>query len=205
VNPTFFPSADDFRSWLAQHHGDYAELLVGFRKVGSGLPSISYGEAVDQALCYGWIDGVRKRIDETSYTIRFTPRRPGSTWSAVNIKRAQELAAQGLMSEAGSRAFETRTDENSAIYSYEQRHVASLDPQAEATFEANAKAWTFFQAQPPSYRRAAVWWVISAKREETRQKRLATLIADSERGRTIAPLTRPGGTAAAPGPLDDLA
>ena len=191
MNPFFFAAADDFRNWLALHHQDAPELWVGFYKVHSGLPSITYQEAVDQALCYGWIDGVRKSIDQTSYEIRFTPRKPGSTWSAVNIKRAGELAAEGLLAAAGASAFEARGDKNLANYSYEQRHAATLDPAAEETFRANAKAWEFFQAQPPSYRRAAVFWVVSAKREATRQKRLDQLIADSEHGRTVPPLSRP--------------
>ena len=134
MDPEFFLTADDFRNWLALHHGDTQELLVGFYKVGSRLQSITYQQALDQALCYGWIDGVRKSIDETAYMIRFTPRKTGSTWSAVNIKRARDLVAQGQMAAPGLRAFEARGDDESANYSYEQRHAATLDPEAETAF-----------------------------------------------------------------------
>ncbi|HET9495869.1 MAG TPA: YdeI/OmpD-associated family protein, partial [Chloroflexia bacterium] len=154
-----------------------------------GKPSITWPEAVDQALCFGWIDGIRKSVDADSYMNRFTPRRPRSTWSAVNIKRVQELTEAGLMRPAGIAAFEKRTDDNSAIYSYEQRD-ARLDPEYERQIRANEAAWNFFQAQPPWYRRTASRWVMSAKREETRRKRLAALIEDSAHGRTIPPLTR---------------
>jgi uncharacterized protein YdeI (YjbR/CyaY-like superfamily) len=165
-------------------------LLVGFYRRGSGKPSITWPELVDEALCVGWIDGVRKGIDDISYTIRLTPRKPRSTWSAVNIIRARELKRLGRMRQAGLDAFERRTDERSAIYSYEQRKVARLDPEAARSFRANKKAWAFFQSQAPWYRQTAIWWVISAKREETRRKRLAELISDSERGRAIGPLRR---------------
>jgi uncharacterized protein YdeI (YjbR/CyaY-like superfamily) len=189
---TFFATPDDFRAWLEGNHEGAGELWVGFYKVGSGRASITWPQAVDQALCFGWIDGVRKRIDDASYVIRFTPRKPDSTWSAVNIRRIKELEGQGLVRSTDHRAFAARPDERSAIYAYEQRQAAELDATAEEQFGANARAWDFFHAQPPSYRRTAVYWVISAKREETRVRRLATLIADSEAGRTIAPLTRPG-------------
>ena len=191
--PMFFATPDDFRAWFEQNHETTAELWVGFYKVGSGRLSITWPQAVDQALCFGWIDGVRKRIDDESYVIRFTPRKPNSTWSAVNIRRFRELEAQGRVRPAGLRAFAARADEKSAIYAYEQHEAAELDPEADKQFRANERAWTFFQSQPPSYRRTAIYWVISAKREETRARRLATLIADSEASRTIAPLTRPGG------------
>jgi uncharacterized protein YdeI (YjbR/CyaY-like superfamily) len=189
---TFFATPDDFRAWLEGNHEGAGELWVGFYKVGSGRTSITWPQSVDQALCFGWIDGVRKRIDDASYVIRFTSRKPDSTWSAVNIRRIGGLAAEGLVHPAGIKAFAARADERSAIYAYEQRQAAELDAKAEEQFRANARAWDFFQAQPPSYRRTAIYWVISAKREETRARRLATLIADSEAGRTIAPLTRPG-------------
>ncbi len=145
---------------------------------------------MDQALCFGWIDGVRKGIDDASYTIRFTPRKPQSIWSAVNVKRAQELARQGLMHPAGLKAFEERDQKKSGLYSYEQRESSQLDPAYEKQFKANKKAWDFFQSKPPSYQQPAIWWVMSAKQEETRLRRLATLIQDSEHGRTIPPLTR---------------
>ncbi len=192
-NPNFFASPNDFRDWFENNHEQAAELWVGFYKVGSGRPSITWPEAVDQALCFGWIDGVRKRIDDLSYVIRFTPRKPDSTWSAVNIRRFKELEAQRLVRPAGQKAFAARADERSAIYAYEQRQVPELDRAAEEQFRANPRAWAFFQAQPPSYRRTAIYWVISAKREETRARRLATLIDDSAAGRTIARLTRPAG------------
>ena len=190
MEPVFFESPDAFRAWLEQNHATEPELLVGFYKKGSGHPSITWPEAVDEALCYGWIDGVRKRIDDASYSIRFTPRKPRSTWSAVNIKRAGELTEQGRMRPAGLSALAQRVEEKSAIYAYEQRHGAALDPADEQLFRDNRGAWEFFQAQPAWYRKTATWWVISAKQPATRQKRLATLIEDSAAGRTIRPLTR---------------
>ncbi len=191
MTPRFFETPAELRAWFEEHHATAKELLVGFYKKGSGRPSITWPESVDQALCFGWIDGVRRGIDEMSYSIRFTPRKPRSIWSAVNIKRARELIELGLMTPAGLKALEQRADERSAIYAYEQREAARLDEEAERQFRANQRAWDFFQAQPPSYRRTALWWVISAKREETRASRLATLIEDSANGRTIRPLTRP--------------
>ena len=190
VKPTFFATAGELRQWLERNHATATELLVGFYKRRSGKPSITWQELVDEELCFGWIDGVRQGIDEISYSNRITPRKPRSTWSAVNIARAQELIRLGRMHPAGLKAFELRTDERSAIYSYEQRKSARLEPGAERSFRANQKAWTFFQAQAPGYRQAATWWVISAKREETRKKRLVTLIADSALGRAIGPLRR---------------
>ena len=163
---------------------------MGFYKRGSGKPSITWAELVDEELCFGWIDGIRKGIDDASYSNRVTPRTARSTWSAINIARAKELIRLGRMRPAGLKAFERRTDDRSAIYSYEQRKAARLDPAAERRFRTNKKAWTFFQAQAPGYQRTSIWWVISAKREETRQKRLATLIADSQRGLHVAPLRR---------------
>jgi uncharacterized protein YdeI (YjbR/CyaY-like superfamily) len=184
----YFAAPEQWRAWLAEHGTDAAEVLVGFHKVGSGRPSLTWAESVDQALCYGWIDGIRRRVDDGRYTIRFTPRKPGSTWSAVNIRRAQELIEQGLMMPAGLAAFERRRDDRSAIYSYEQRHQAALDPDQERQFRANAAAWAFFQSQAPWYRRTAIYWVVSAKRAETRQRRLTTLIDDSAHGRPIRAL-----------------
>jgi len=190
VKPTFFGTAGELREWLERNHATATELFVGFYKRRSGKPSITWQEMVDEELCFGWIDGVRQGIDEVSYSNRITPRKPRSTWSAVNIARAQELIRLRRMHPAGLKAFERRTDERSAIYSYEQRKSARLEPGAERSFRANQKAWTFFQAQAPGYRQAATWWVISAKREETRKKRLATLIEDSALGRAIGPLRR---------------
>lgn len=188
----FFPTPEAFYDWLQKYHDKEVELLVGFHKKGSGKPSITWPEAVDAVLCFGWIDGVRKSLGDDSYTIRFTPRKARSTWSAVNIKRAVELKKAGLMHPAGLQAFVQRSDDKSAIYSYEQSRTATLGEEYEKEFHARKKAWKFFQAQAAWYRRTAAWWVISAKKEETRKKRLNTLIADSERGKTIGPLTRPG-------------
>jgi len=189
TKPVFFASPSALRAWFEKHHGDTSELLVGFYKRSSGRPSITWPESVDQALCFGWIDGVRHSIDDTSYTIRFTPRKARSNWSAVNIKKANELIESGLMRPAGLEAFKKRTEARSGIYSYEQRHLAKLDEDYEARFRANEKAWAFFQSRPPSYRKAVTWWVVSAKKEETRQRRLAKLIEESERENTIGQLT----------------
>jgi len=190
MKPRFFRTPSEFRAWLEKHHEGTPELLVGFYKKASGKPSITWPEAVDQALCFGWIDGVRKGIDDVSYTIRFTPRRPRSVWSSVNVKRAGELTELGLMRPAGLAAFDQRAPDRSGIYSYEQRKDARLDRADQRRFRTNQKAWAFFEAQPAWYRRTAIWWVVSAKREETRAKRLATLIEDSEHKRTIRQLTR---------------
>jgi len=177
------------RNWLEDNHATASELWVGFYRRASGKPSITWPELVDEELCFGWIDGVRKGIDDVSYSNRITPRKPRSTWSAINIARAKELIRQGRMRPAGLKAFERRTGDRSAIYSYEQRKAARLEPEAERAFRFNKKAWAFFESQQPSYRRTAIYWVISAKREETRRKRLATLIRDSQAGRSIRPLS----------------
>jgi uncharacterized protein YdeI (YjbR/CyaY-like superfamily) len=192
VDPTFFATPSEFRAWLEENHARIPELSVGFYKTGSGRPSITWPEAVDQALCFGWIDGVRRGIDDVSYMIRFTPRKTKSFWSAVNIKRVGELAALGQMTAAGTGAFEQRAGERSGVYSYEQAKTVRLDDAYEQRFRANEQAWSHFASQAPSYQRAAIWWVVGAKREETRLRRLAALIEDSERGRAVAPLTRPG-------------
>jgi len=181
---TYFESAAAFRKWLAAHHATEKELLVGYHRKGSGTPSMTWPESVDEALCFGWIDGVRKRVDETRYTIRFTPRRTISIWSAINIARVAVLRAQGLMKPAGLAAFDARDDKRSAIYAYENRPKA-FDAAAEKALRRDKAAWDFFQAQPPGYRKLAVWWVMSAKKEETRQKRLAKLISDSSAGKRI--------------------
>jgi uncharacterized protein YdeI (YjbR/CyaY-like superfamily) len=186
----FFTTPDDFRNWLEQHHAVEKELLVGFYKRDSGKPSITWPESVDCALSYGWIDGVRNSIDEIRYRIRFTPRKPNSTWSAINVKRVTELTMLGLMRPAGIKAFEARRGDKTGIYAYEQRKKAKLTPALEKRLRANKKAWEFFQAQPPWYQRTASYRVISAKQEETRQKRLDQLIRDSAAGRTIKELTR---------------
>lgn len=191
--PTFFSTPSDFRAWLVDHHGTTRELWVGFYKKSSGRPSITWPQAVDEALCFGWIDGVRKSLDDISYTIRFTPRKPHSIWSAVNIGRVAELTSLGLMQPAGIKAFEERVEERSGIYAYEQKNAAELEDAYEQQLPANEKAWIFFQAQAAWYRRSAIWWVVTAKREETRLRRLATLIENSEQGRTIPLLTRRAG------------
>jgi uncharacterized protein YdeI (YjbR/CyaY-like superfamily) len=190
MKPMFFATPEEFRAWLAEHHETESELIVGFHKKGSGRPSITWPEAVDQALCFGWIDGVRRGIDDTSYSNRFTPRTPRSTWSAVNVKRMKELIEQGLVAPAGLAAFERRADDRTAIYSYEQRRNAKLDSDQEHRLRADERAHAFFESQPPSYRRAAIHWVTSAKKPETREKRLAQLIECSAAGRTVPPLTR---------------
>ena len=192
MKPTFFRTPSDFRRWLETHHETAPELLVGFYKKESGRPSITWPESVDEALCFGWIDGIRRTIDEESYSIRFTPRRARSTWSAVNVKRVAELTKLGRMQPAGLRAFEALDPKRSGIYAYEQRKEGQrLSPEYEAKLEANKKAWAFFQLQAPYYRRTVSRWVMSAKKEETRLKRLATLIDDSAHGRRIGPMTRP--------------
>jgi uncharacterized protein YdeI (YjbR/CyaY-like superfamily) len=192
MDTTFFATPAAFRDWLEAYHDSVQELWVGYYKKGSGRPSITWPESVDEALCFGWIDGLRKTIDDVSYRIRFTPRKPRSNWSAVNIRRVAELTAQGRMHPAGLHAFAQRAEAKAGIYAYEQRHTAELDAASEHQFRANAAAWAFFQAQPAGYRRTAIWWVVSAKKEETKRKRLATLIDDSAHGRTIKELTRPG-------------
>lgn len=190
--PTFFSTPAKFRAWLEKHHQDREALWVGFYKTKSGKPSITWPESVDQALCFGWIDGIRKTIDDVSYKIRFTPRTPRSNWSTINIGRVAELERQALMMPAGRTAFAKRADARSAIYADEQRKTAELAPDQEAQLRANAKAWSFFQAQAPWYRRTVAHWIVSAKKEETKQKRLAQLIEDSAHNRRIAPLTPPG-------------
>jgi len=194
MKPLFFASPSAFRTWLEEHHGQAQELWVGFHKKSSGKPSLTWPESVDAALCFGWIDGVRKSVSAESYVIRFTPRKSVSTWSAINIKRAGELTKMGLMQPAGLKAFEKRSDEKSVIYSYEQRKTAKLGGVYEKQFRARKKAWNFFQAQAPWYRRTASWWVISAKKEETRLKRLGMLIEASEHEQSVAPLKRPTGS-----------
>ncbi len=188
--PHFFASPAAWRAWLEKHHADAEEISVGFYKRDSGRPSVTWPEAVDVALCFGWIDGVRHRINEISYTNRFTPRKARSTWSAINIRRVKELKKLGLMHTAGLAAFEKREGDRSAIYDYEQRKTAKLSPAFEKQFRARSEAWEFFQSQPPWYRRTSSYWVISAKRDETREKRLAILIDCSARKQSIPSLNR---------------
>ena len=188
MSPTFFATPADFRAWLEQHHEKESELLVGFYKKDSGRPSITWPESVDEALCVGWIDGVRRRIDDVSYSIRFTPRRRGSIWSAVNIRRAEELTKLGRMRPAGLAAFAARDEAKSRVYAFENA-PRELPPADEKKFRANRKAWKFFNEQPPGYRRLAIFWVTGAKREETRARRLAQLIEDSANGRRLRQYT----------------
>ena len=190
TEPIFFPTPADFREWLEENHDQAQELWVGYYKKSSGQPSITWPESVDEALCFGWIDGLRKSVDDVSYKIRFTPRKSTSNWSKVNIERVQELTRLGKMTPAGLKAFKDRREAKSGIYTYEQRDAAALSETEEQQFRAHPQAWDSFQSQPASYRKAAVWWVVSAKKEETRQSRLSRLIEDSTHGRTIPPLTR---------------
>lgn len=182
----FFATPADFRAWLTVNHERERELVVGFYKKGCGKPSITWPESVDEALCFGWIDGIRRRIDAESYSIRFTPRQLRSRWSAVNITRVEELTREGRMQAAGLEAFARRTEEQSETYAYEQRGELALDDAMALQFQAQVEAWSFFQAQAPWYRKKAVWWVLSAKREATRQRRLARLIALSAANERLA-------------------
>ncbi len=186
----FFATAPAFRKWLERNFDKKSEAWVGFYQKSSGKKSITYSEAIDEALCLGWIDGIRKKVGPDSYTNRFTPRRDQSQWSSVNIKRAQELADLGRMHPSGLKAFEG-AKEQARKYSYEQRNQARLDEAMEKQFRQNTAAWEYFQSQAPWYRRTATFWVLSAKKGETRQARFATLIEDSANKRPIKPLRRP--------------
>lgn len=186
--PTYFASAEDFRAWLDAHHESATELLVGFHKRKTGRPSLTWVESVQQALCYGWIDGVRKRVDDDAYTIRFSPRKRGSIWSSVNVRHVEALIASGQMRPAGQRAYEARRPYKSGVYSYEQRSV-DLPPAYARLLKKQPKARRFFEAQPPSYRRAVMWWIVSAKKEETRMKRLSVLIDLCAHGERLPALT----------------
>lgn len=190
MDAKFFRSAGEFRRWLEAHHSTAEELWVGFYKKGASRRGITYAEAVDESLCFGWIDGIRKGIDAERYTNRFTPRKPRSNWSNVNTRRVAELTAEGRMHPAGLAAFESRDESRAGVYSFENRDAATLTRAQEARFRSNAEAWSFFEGQPPGYRKTAIWWVVSAKREETREKRLTTLITDSANGLRIAMLRR---------------
>jgi uncharacterized protein YdeI (YjbR/CyaY-like superfamily) len=184
MKPTFFPAPADFRRWLAKNHLSASELLVGFYKKDSGKPSITWPESVDEALCFGWIDSIRRSIDEVAYSIRFTPRKPGSTWSAVNIRRVEALKKEGRMQPAGLKAYESRRENKSGIYSYEQRSVELEEPYRRLLRKSKT-AWEYFQAQPPSYRKVVHWWIVSAKQEETRLRRLEKLVTYSEKGQRL--------------------
>jgi uncharacterized protein YdeI (YjbR/CyaY-like superfamily) len=188
MKPKFFAKPSDFRKWLEKNHLKEKELLVGFYKVNSGKPSITWPESVDEALCFGWIDGIRRSIDEKSYSIRFTPRKAKSIWSAVNIKKMQVLKEKGLLKPAGIAAFEKREESKSAIYSYEKAEV-KLSPEFEKRFRSNKKAYAFFKTLPPSIQRVSTNWVMSARQEKTRESRIQNLISCSEEGRKIKSLS----------------
>jgi uncharacterized protein YdeI (YjbR/CyaY-like superfamily) len=188
MRPAFFATPAELRAWFNAHHADQPELLVGFYKKASGRPSVTYHEALDEALAVGWIDGVRKSLGDESYTIRFTPRRKGSYWSRVNTARAKALIEAKRMMPAGLAAFEARDEKHARKYSFE-REAAAFDAAQARRFKKNRKAWAFFQAQPPGYRKVATFWVVSAKREETRDSRLTSLIGLSADGRRLAMLT----------------
>jgi uncharacterized protein YdeI (YjbR/CyaY-like superfamily) len=188
--PKFFKTAAAFRQWLATHHSSATELWVGFYKKASGKPSITYSESVDQALCFGWIDGVRYGIDDLSYKIRFTPRKPKSIWSTININKVAALTEKGFMEPAGIKAHESRTEERSEVYSFERKGVRQLDPAYEKKLKASKRAWAFLEAQIPSYRKVVTHWVMSAKQEQTRLRRLDLLIKSSEQGLWAPPYLR---------------
>jgi len=182
--PKFFPSQNDFRQWLEENHEKETEIIVGFYNVKSGKGGMTWSEAVDQALCFGWIDGVRRNVDEESYSNRFTPRKPNSNWSAVNVKKVEELTAKGLMKPAGIAAFEKRREDKTAIYAYENKPT-EFPQEFEQIFRANAKAWEFFERQANWYKRTIMYWVLSAKQAETQFKRLEKLITESETGNRL--------------------
>ncbi len=175
--PTFFETAAQFRDWLEKNHASATDLIVGFRKVGTGQPSISWPESVDEALCFGWIDGVRKRIDERSYQIRFTPRKLGSIWSLVNVAKVEALLASGRMRPPGIAAFGARTENNTGVYAFERSVPAELSDSEKELFQKHRTAWTYFEKCPPSYRSVMLHWVTSAKQVATRERRLTQLIA----------------------------
>jgi uncharacterized protein YdeI (YjbR/CyaY-like superfamily) len=184
MKPRYFTSQADFRRWLETHHASESELLVGFYKKASGKGGLGYKEAVDEALCFGWIDGIKKRVDEASYTHRFSPRRPRSIWSAINLKRMKELIALGVVSTAGLETYEGRDPKRAGLYSFENR-PQTFDAAIEKAFKANARAWTFFLAQPPGYRKVCTFFVMSAKKEETRLRRLEVLMKASSKGQRL--------------------
>ena len=190
MDPVFFATPDELRAWFKHHAVNATELLVGYYKKGAGRSGIKHSEAVEQALCFGWIDSIGRRIDDERYQVRFTPRVKGSVWSAVNVAKVTELAERGLMHPAGLCAFESRRPDRVATYSYEQPEGAQLDEDQLARLRAEPAAWEWFSKQASSYRRSAAHWVISAKRAETQERRLAQLIADSAAGRPVPPLTR---------------
>jgi uncharacterized protein YdeI (YjbR/CyaY-like superfamily) len=196
VKPVFFATPEELGAWLEEHHESADELLVGFHKKGSGKPSITWPESVEQALRFGWIDGVRRSLGDDSYTIRFTPRKRTSNWSLVNVAKVEELKQRGLMAPAGLRAYEARRAERTGVYAAERKEPAVLPDEFERRFRAKKTAWQWFASRPPGYRRTATHWVVSAKRDETRRRRLQQLIDCSAQGRNVPPLTRPEGRSA---------
>jgi uncharacterized protein YdeI (YjbR/CyaY-like superfamily) len=184
MTPKHFPDSQSFRAWLKKNHASAAELTVGFHRISTGKKSITYPQALDEALCFGWIDGVRHSPGDGVYTIRFTPRKTKSNWSFINIRRAKELIRLKRMTPAGFKAFEKR-EERQAMRHSEQRKNSKFSPAQSKNFRANATAWKFFQAQPPSYRSVCTFWVVSAAKVETRERRLQQLISDSAAGRRI--------------------
>jgi uncharacterized protein YdeI (YjbR/CyaY-like superfamily) len=184
MNPKFFKTPAAFRQWLAANHAKAIELIVGFYKKDSGKASLTWPESVDEALCFGWIDGIRKRIDEESYQIRFTPRKASSVWSAVNIRNVERLIREKRMQPPGLKAFAARKENRSGIYAYEQRSPELVEPYL-GKLKGNKAAWKFFSAQPAGYRKQMNWWIVSAKQEETRLKRLTKVIEASAAGRRL--------------------
>jgi uncharacterized protein YdeI (YjbR/CyaY-like superfamily) len=184
MKPRFFTSAAEFRRWLAKHHATASELWVGFYRKDSGRSGITYKEAVDEALCFGWIDGIKKRVDDHGYTHRFTPRQATSTWSAINIKRVKELIGLGRIAPAGQRAFDERDPRKVQLYSFENR-PAVFDKTIERAFKAHLAAWAFFRGQPPGYQRLMTFWIMSAKKDETRLRRLDALVKKSAEGKRL--------------------
>lgn len=189
MRPTFFETQLEFRKWLEEHHKKETELIVGFYKVSSSKPSMTWSQSVDQAICFGWIDGIRKSIDEESYCIRFTPRKKNSIWSAINIKKVEVLTRDGLMTEEGLKIFRNRTENLSRIYSHENEPV-KLNRIFEEQFKKNKDAWDFFMQQAPSYIKIAVHWIMSAKQEKTRQARLEKTIGVSEQKKRLSDFTK---------------
>jgi len=185
MEPHFFETQDDFRQWLDKHHTTETELLVGFYKVGSGKPTMMWPESVDQALCYGWIDGIRKSLATDRYTIRFTPRKASSIWSAINIDKMENLIAKKLVKPAGLAAYEKRTESKSRVYSHERTEDAVLPTEMENEFKANAAAWAFFNKQAPYYKKTVIHLIISAKQEKTRQSRFEKLLNASAEGKRL--------------------
>ena len=188
MKPRFFSTPAQFRQWLERNHDQKTELLVGFHKKDSGKKSVTYNEALDEALCFGWIDGVRKNLDETSYTIRFTPRKPRSIWSNVNVNHVERLIKEGRMHAAGLDAYARRDPKRTGIYAFENR-PREFAPAFEKKFRANKTAWRFFEQQPPGYKRTIIFWVMSAKHEETRMRRLERLIEESTKGVRVGLIT----------------